>query len=131
MGRRTRLQGKDDTPILSSLDRLQWTKNPREDVGATLQPAIKILSMSSLITVKNNGWGVDEDPTSRNLHIKMRCRFPTTIRPDVRVNIMGIVLIPERMPSGMGGEGVGPKCLFKVVCSQITGSHSPQSPNGT
>ena len=135
MDPRIRLQGKDNTTILSSLDRLHWTNDPREDVRATFQPAIKILSMSPLITIKNDSWGVDEGPRSRNLCIKMRYRFPTTIRPYVRVNrniihhILGIVLIPERMPSGVGREGVGSKCLFKNVTSKITGRHGPRRPN--
>ena len=46
--------------------------------------SIKILSIAPMITFKDNSWRVNKRTSPRNLNIKMRDRFPTTICPNVR-----------------------------------------------
>ena len=79
MDPRISLQSKNNTPILSPLNRLYGAKDPRENVRATLLRIIKILSAAPMITIKDDSWRMNKSSSSRNLNIKMRDRFPTTI----------------------------------------------------
>ena len=131
MNPRIRLLGKNNTPTLSSLNRLNRAKDPGENVRATPLLAIKILSMAPMITIEDDSWRVNKRSRSRNLNIKMRDRLPTSICPDVRSNkdiinpILGIILIPKRMPRGMGRKRVGSQSFFKVVTNKIAGRNGP------
>ena len=85
MNTRISLQSKNDTPIFGSLDRLDGTRNTRENMRATFMRIIKILSMTPIKTIKNDSRSMDKSTSTSNLNIKMWDRLPTTISPDIRI----------------------------------------------
>ena len=70
-------------------------------------------------------------PRFRHFNIQVENRFPTAIQPDVRLirhgvcHILGIILVPNRVPKRVSANRVGAKRLFQIMRCWITSRHSP------